>query len=98
MDGKWYQVLLDKVKRSYHDLILVLDYDRLGQTPELRAALADTFSLYDYRGELPLRRFLKEKSGGRALIFKPPEQSYLPYDIEASADVISWQLREVFPK
>ncbi|HAG08358.1 MAG TPA: hypothetical protein DCK87_02140 [Desulfotomaculum sp.] len=98
MDGKWYQVLFDKVKRSYHDLILVLDHDYLGRAPELRAALADMFALYDYNGELSLRRFLKEKSGRRVLIFKPPEQSYLPYDIEASAEVIFWQLREVFPK
>lgn len=98
MGEKWYAKLVNKIKRSYHDVIVVIDHDRLGRLPELRAALADTFALHDYKGELPLRRFLKENAGQRMLIFKHPEHGHLPYDVETRSDMVSWQLREVFPK
>lgn len=98
MDEKWYTKLVNKIKQSYHDVIVVVDHDRLGRLPELRAALADTFALHDYAGELPLRRFLKEHAGQRILIFKHPEHGHLPYDVETRSHVVSWQLREIFPK
>ncbi|NSW83907.1 MAG: PglZ domain-containing protein [Syntrophothermus sp.] len=98
MDEKWYAKLVNKIKRSYHDVIVVVDHDRLGRLPELRAALADTFALHDYKGELPLRRFLKENAGQRILIFKHPEHGHLPYDVETRSDVITWQLKDIFPK
>ncbi|AKX96037.1 PglZ domain protein [Moorella thermoacetica] len=98
MSEKWYAKLVNKIKRSYHDVVVVVDHDRLGRLPELRAALADTFALHDYKGELPLRRFLREHTGQRMLIFKHPEHGHLPYDVETRSDVISWHLQEIFPK
>jgi hypothetical protein len=98
MERKWYHFLLNKINKSYHDLIIVVDYDHLSRVPELRLALQENFAVHDYRRELPLRLFLKEQAGRRVLVFKPPETTYLPYDIEAGSDVIGWQLSEVFPK
>ncbi|MDR9788357.1 MAG: PglZ domain-containing protein [Peptococcaceae bacterium MAG4] len=98
MERKWYHALVNKINKSYHDLIIVIDHDRLSWVPELRSALQENFAVHDYRGELSLRRFLKEQAGRRVLVFKPPEMTYLPYDIEAGSDVIGWQLSEVFPK
>lgn len=98
MEGKWYAKLVNKIKQSYHDVIVVIDHDRLGRVPELRAALEEAFALHDYVSELALRRFLKERAGWRLVIFKHPEQGHLPYDVETRSDVVSWQLKEIFPK
>ncbi|HHY32851.1 MAG TPA: PglZ domain-containing protein [Firmicutes bacterium] len=98
MGEKWYAKLVNKIARSYHDVIVVIDHDRLGRLAELRTALAGAFALHDYKGELSLRRFLRENASRRMLIFKPPEHGHLPYDVESRSDVISWQLAEVFPK
>ena len=94
----WYEPLIGKIEQTYSDLVIVADGDSLGQDAAVRRALEERFALHDYRGELPLRAFLDEKdTWQRAVIFKPANADYIPFDVENSACTVTWWLREVFP-
>ena len=71
--------------------------DGLGQDSAIRRALEEHFVLHDYRGELPLRAFLDGRDERRAVIFKPAEGVYIPFDVENSACAVTWRLKEIFP-
>ena len=93
----WYEPLISKVEQTYSDLAIVADGDGLGQDSAIRRALEEHFVLHDYRGELPLRAFLDGRDERRAVIFKPAEGVYIPFDVENSACAVTWRLKEIFP-
>lgn len=94
----WYEPLIDKIEETYSDLVIVLDEDRLGRNASIRKTLEDSFTLHDYRGELPLRAFLEKREGKRAVIFKPAVGVYIPFDVENSACTVIWRLKGLFPR
>lgn len=97
MKGRWFQFYLNRVKDSYSDLIIVDDYDDLGKIPDIKAALEEDFAVHYYKSELGMRAFFAQKADSkRILIFRSPEVSYIPYDIEEKADLLIWQLKDVF--
>jgi hypothetical protein len=95
---KWFQVLLDKLKESWSGRIIVVDHDNLGKAEEIAEALSEQFHIHHYQDEVTLRLFLKKITEERVIIFKGPKEGYIPYDIEQSSDLITWQLKDVFPK
>jgi len=97
MNLKWYAVLLDKIYQSYSDLVVVKDPDKLGQCPEIQADLEGIYKLHYYRDELSLRAFLQQNQGHKLVVFCSPE-AYFPYDVEASAHLVNWQIKDVFPR
>lgn len=98
MKEMWFQCLLDKLEASWSERIIIIDHDGIGKTNDIQEALADQFQIHYWRDEVSLRLFLKKSSGKRIIIFKEPDEGYIPYDIEQNSDVIEWQLKDVFPK
>ncbi len=98
MKGKWFQVLLDKLRESWSDRIIIVDHDSVGKAEDIRGALSDRFQVHHYCDEVALRLFLKKSLRDKVIIFKGPKAGYIPYDIEQTSDLIDWQLKDVFPK
>ena len=94
-NNKWYKPLLEKVYDSYSDHIVVDDKGGFSVNPELREELSKDFLLHDFESELMLRAFINEKRGERVIVFKKPNISYLPYDIEERSDIVIWQENDV---
>jgi len=98
MMQSWYAPLIGKIEQTYSDLVIVADGDSLGRDTAIRRALEEHFALHDYRGELPLRAFLDDRDARRRVaIFKPADAVYIPFDVESSACMVTWRLKEVFP-
>jgi hypothetical protein len=98
MNEPWYKALMDKVTRSYSEKIIILDWDNLAQDENIAALLEADYAVHFYSSELELRTWLKNISSPKALIIKPPEAEYLPYDIESVCELIAWELKEIFLK
>jgi len=98
MMKKWFDILIEKAKRSYSQLIVVNDPDQLGSDPLLLDLLKQDFAVVSFQGELPLRQFIRQHQSKQILILLQKEGVCLPFDIEQNADLISWTLADVFPR
>jgi len=94
-EKKWYKTLLKKVHGSYSDRIIVKDNGGFSVNTELKEELSKEFLLHDYESELKLREFIEKNRGSKMLIFKKPQTSYLPYDIEEKSEIVCWQESDV---
>ncbi|MFC1592844.1 PglZ domain-containing protein [Candidatus Omnitrophota bacterium] len=98
MSEKWYQFYLDKIKESDGGLIIVIDHDNISTFEDITEPLKTAYLLHQYRSEFSLRSFLNKNIGERIIVFKTSEFGYLPYDIEATAMIVVWQLKDIFTK
>ena len=98
MMKKWFDILIEKVKRSYSQQVIVIDLDQLGSNKALRDVLSNNFAVVCYQGELSLRQFIRQHPSRQILILLQHEGLALPYDIERGSDLITWKLTDVFPR
>jgi hypothetical protein len=94
----WYQFYLDKIKESGSDIIIVIDHDNISTTKEIINSLQAAYLLHQYISEFSLRSFLNKNIGEKTIVLKTPEIGYIPYDIEATAIIIEWHLKDIFTK
>ena len=95
---KWFDILIDKAKRSWSQLIVVNDPDQLGCDPLLLDLLKQDFAVVSFQGELLLRQFLRQHQSRQIMILLQKEAACLPFDIEQNADLINWTLADIFPR
>ncbi|NLV17096.1 MAG: hypothetical protein GXY50_07815, partial [Syntrophomonadaceae bacterium] len=98
MMKKWFDILINKAKQSWSQLIVVNDPDQLGSDPLLLDLLKQDFAVVSFQGELSLRQFIRQHQSRQILILLQKEAACLPYDIEQNADLISWTLTDIFPR
>lgn len=98
----WYDRLLQKLRRSYSNLIVVTDPDGLAFKTEFIAILKDQFFVHVYESEMRLRAILKKcqltKQDNRVIVIRAKAVEYLPFFIQSTADEVAWGLDDVFPK
>ena len=97
MIKKWYDILIERVKRSYSQQVIVNDQDHLGNGKDLLEVLNTDFAIVGYRGELSLRQFLRQHQNQQILILQQ-EELVLPFDLVQSSDLMTWELADVFPR
>jgi hypothetical protein len=98
MMRKWFDILIQKAKRSYSQSIIVTDLDQLGCDRFFLDILSQEFAVIFYQGELSLRQFIRQHQSQQNLILLQKEGLCLPFDIEQNSDLISWTLADVFPR
>ena len=95
---KWFDILSEKVKRSYSQQVIVNDLDHLGNDKDLLDVLSNNFAIVCFQGELSLRHFIRQHQSQQILILLQQEGLVLPFDIERGTDLMTWKLVDVFPR
>ena len=98
MMKKWFDILIEKAKRSYSQLIVVNDLDQLGIEKLFLDVLSQEFAVVCFQGELSLRQFIRQHQSQQILILFQKEGLSLPFDIEHNSDLISWTMADIFPR
>ena len=101
MNERWYGRLLEKLHRSFNSMLIVTDAEGLASEADFQAAIQSQFHLHLYTSELKFRAFLKGITGSteqKTVLVRSQATVYIPFSIEATAEVQSWRLVEIFPK
>ena len=98
MMKKWFDILIEKVKRSYSQQVIVNDLDHLGNDKDLLNVLSTDFAIVCFQGELSLRQFIRQHQSQQILILLQQEELVLPFDIVRGSDLVTWKLAHVIPR
>lgn len=98
MKKKWFDILIERVKRSYSQQVMVNDLDHLGNGKDLLDVLSTDFAIVCFKGELSLRQFLRQHQSQQILILLQQEELGLPFDLVQGSDLVTWELVDVFPR
>ena len=101
MNERWYGRLLEKLNRSFNSMLIITDAEGLASEADFQAAMQAQFHLHLYTSELKFRTFLKGITGNteqKTVLVRSQTTVYIPFSIEATAELQSWSLAEIFPK
>ena len=101
MSERWYGRFLGKLNQSFNSMVVVTDAEGLAREADFQAAMEAQFHLHLYTSELKFRAFLKGITGNaeqKTVLVRSQATVYIPFSIEATAELQSWGLAEIFPK
>ena len=98
MMKKWFDILIEKAKRSFSQQVIVNDLDQLGSDKTLQDVLSNNFAVVCFHAELSLRQFIRQYQSQQILILLQQKGQALPFDIERGSDLITWKLGDIFPR
>jgi len=98
MMKKWFSLIIDEIKHSYSDVLLISDPDNLSSIEYLQKEIPEDFIIHPYRSEIGLRLFLSknDQTKKRYIIFRSSDKDYFPSYIESKAELFNWGLKTVF--
>jgi hypothetical protein len=98
MVKKWFSLLIEEIKHSYSDVLLIFDPDNLSLIEYIQKDIPEDFIIYQYKSEIGLRQFLSknDQTKKRYIIFRSSDKEYFPSSIESKAELFSWGLKTVF--
>ncbi len=90
-----YNPLIEKIKDSYNDRIVIIDEGCFSKRDEIINVLKNDYIVHTFTTEIKLRSFLNKNIGKRVIIFKLPKTGSIPFDIEESSEIIFWKKEDI---
>ncbi|MEJ6949401.1 BREX-3 system phosphatase PglZ [Natronospora cellulosivora (SeqCode)] len=93
---KWYQAILNKIKKYDSDLLLVEDKKSILKSSDLNEEIKKLYPvIIDYTNELQLRARLRKTSGRKLIIIKG--ENYFPTDLANENPIVKISYQDIFP-
>lgn len=95
-DKHWYDQLVERLSKTYNDMIIIVDPDNLVSSDDLRNRLNQMYFIHHYKNDIELEKALYARDNKPVLIILS-ENRQMSYHIETQSERIEWSLTDVFP-